>query len=55
MKEFMIKHPILTLIMVFTVCGTVTTCVRIIKDPDAAKVKPVQFIFNTEKGDKKGA
>lgn len=55
MKEFMIKHPILTLIMVFTVCGTVTSCVRIVKDPDAAKTKPVQFIIKTEKGEEKGA
>ncbi len=55
MGEFISKHPFLTLIGLSIICGSVINCVRIIKDPEAAKVKPIQFVFNSKKGDEKGA
>ena len=55
MRDFFAKHPFLALIGISVVCGTVVNCVRIIKDPEAARVTPVQFVFNKKEGDEKGA
>lgn len=55
MGEFMCKHPIVTLLIAFVVCGTVSDCVRYIRNPVAAKEPGFRFTINTKKGEEKGA
>ena len=55
MSEFMCKHPFMSLLIIFVVCGTVSDCVRYIRNPDAAKEPGLHFTINTKKGEEKGA
>lgn len=54
MKEFFAKHPFLTVVAISIVCGTVYNCIRVIKDPESAKISPINLVVN-KKGDEKGA
>lgn len=55
MKEFMNEHPIMTFLIVSTICGAVVSCVRMIINPEAAKTSTIPVIVKAVKEEKKGA
>lgn len=55
MKEFMNEHPIMTFLIVSTICGAVVSCVRMIVNPEAAKTSTIPVIVKAVKEEQKGA
>ena len=53
MKEFIVKHPVITFLLAALVCDTVYSCVKIVKNPTEV-FEPIKITISSE-GDMKGA